>query len=245
MLYDYLMRRLVLIGGVVFILALVMGLVYIRSSGNSSVTSPQNIVGGNILSGSLENRVSTLEDAISLLINRVNNLSLASGKSELSEEQPSSSSADRIQSLESTVANLQVQINVLKGGSTSTTTSTKSPVYIPLGWSGSSQATDWTSITTQTIVIDPADYAGYTSMQFEANIQIYQGNGMAYARVYDKEDGLAATNSQVSTTSQDYMWVTSATFQLPSTSKKTYLLQLKSTSSYAANIQNARIKVNF
>ena len=244
MLYDYLMRRLILIGGVVFILALILGLIYIRSSGNT-VTSPQSVVEGSTLSGSLENRVSTLEDAVALLINRVNNLSGVPLQSS-DEEQVPASPDSRVQSLEGTVANLQVQINALKGASVPTTTSgVKSPVYIPLGWSGSSQATDWTSITTQTIVIDPADYAGYTSMQFEANIQIYQGNGIAYARIYDKEDGLAAISSQVSTTSQDYNWVTSSTFQLPSSAKKTYLLQLKSSSSYAANIQNARIKVNF
>ena len=89
-----------------------------------------------------------------------------------------------------------------------------------------------------------ADYSGYTSMQFEANIQIFQ-IGTAYARVSNKTDGTSILSSEISTTSTSYTSVSSAKFNLPG-GKKDYQLQLKSQiTGYAASVQNARIKVNF
>lgn len=239
------MNNKLLIGIVIAVFIFVLGgLFYLRSLSNKSLTDAQ-VSKIATTPATLENRVSTLEDAVALIINRVNNLGATTFSG--SSFAPASPDADtRLKSLESTVANLQVQINVLKNSNTITTTSSvsKSPIYIPLGWVASSTGIDWTS-TNQSIVIDPADYPGYSSMEFDVNLAINQGNGTAYARILDKEDGLAAPLSEVSSTSYDYTWVYSKTFNLPSTAKKTYFLQLKTTTGYAALVQNARIKVNF
>lgn len=154
----------------------------------------------------------------------------------------------RLNNIESSLASLQVSVNSLKGTSGIATTDSsgtkKSPVYIPLGWQGSASSTDWTSVNAQSFIFDPADYPGFTNATFEANLQIYQGNGTAYARLYNSTDSSGVYGSDLSTTSQDYKWVSSSDFAL-SSAKKTYILQLRSNTGYASMIQNARLKISF
>lgn len=120
----------------------------------------------------------------------------------------------------------------------------KAPLYIPLGSSGATQALDWTSISSNEVVIDPADYATYSNMYLELSLRAFQGNGKAHARLFNKTDGTALISSEVSTSNQDYTLLTSSGFKLPS-GKKTYILQLKSLTGYEATAQFARIKVTF
>lgn len=163
---------------------------------------------------------------------------------------------DKVNKIDSTVNDLKSRVVVLESKQTAVTqtnsatsvtsptatTTIKSPIYIPLAASGSSGVGDWTNIDGTTITIDPADYPGYTSMQFEANIQIFQ-QGTAFARV-GSTDGTAILGSEISTNATSYTDIISGKFTLPS--KKSYLLQLKSlVAGYAASVQNARIKVNF
>ncbi|MDO8618895.1 MAG: hypothetical protein Q7R49_03015 [Candidatus Daviesbacteria bacterium] len=232
---------------------LVGGMIYYRYRAVSQnlnnpfeqITQTAQNAGSSLTGNTSDKRLTSLEDAVALLITRVNNSSAGSGTGSAA----ASGTVDaRVQSLENTVANLQVQINQLKGSGAvvaTTTTGTKSPIYIPLGWNGAGSTQDWSSVTSQSISIDPADYSGYTSMQFSANISVYQGNGTAYARLYDSDDGLAIIPSQVSGTTDTPVWADSTTFKLPSTAKKTYILQVKTTTGYASQVQNARIKVNF
>lgn len=160
---------------------------------------------------------------------------------------------EKIKSLEDIINDLKQRIVVLESKQTtsvsstsqstqSTSSTSKAPAYIPLAASGSSSVGDWANISGTTVTINPADYPGYTSMQFEGNIQIFQ-QGKAFARV-GATDGTSVLSSEISTTSTSYTYVISSNFTLPS--KKDYQLQLKSlVTGYAAQIQNARIKVNF
>ncbi|QQG43126.1 MAG: hypothetical protein HYW45_02895 [Candidatus Daviesbacteria bacterium] len=164
--------------------------------------------------------------------------------------------SDKVNKIDSTVNDLKSRVVVLESkqnttpAQTSTTTTntptstSKAPVYIPLAASGSSSAGDWANISGTVATIDTADYPGYTSMQFEANIQIFQ-QGTAFARMGNKTDGTAVLSSEIYTTSTSYTYITSSKFTLPA-GKKDYQLQLKSlVANYAASIQNARVKVNF
>ncbi len=237
-----------LIAAAVFAALLVGGMIYYRYSAVHQILNiPVADIKQSLTATTVEGRVTTVEDALALLINRVNNLGGTTTQTAATTSQVSGDINSRVQSLENTVANLQVQINQLKGGGTSATTisGSKSPAYIPLGWNGSASTQDWSSVSSQSISIDPADYSGYTGMQFEANISVYQGNGTAYARLFDKDDGLAIIPSEVSGKTDTPTWASSATFQLPATTKKTYVLQVKTTTGYASQVQNARIKVNF
>lgn len=159
----------------------------------------------------------------------------------------------RVKTLESTIIDLKRRIVNLEQTSTtpaaagpvaSTAPATnKSPVYIPLG-SGSSVATDWTSIDSLSVILDSADYSGYSGVQFEVSMRAYQGNGKAFARLYNSTDGTGVLSSEVSTTTSDYTWVTSSSFNI-SSGKKTYKIQLKSLTGYETGVQNSRIKISF
>ncbi len=223
--------------------------IYFRFVKQSQSPIPAAIVSGLTSSPATEQeRISSLENKVEVLEKQVGN-STTPASSPLAKPSASSSLDQRLSSVELTAQSLQGQINQLKiSGNTTTsapaTSPSKAPAYIPLGWIGAISALDWVTVTTQEFTIDPADYPGYQSMQFEVNLRIYQGNGKAYARLLNNTDGTAMQNSEVSTTSQDYNWVSSATFVLPS-GKKAYRMQLKSSTSYEAGVQNARIKVNF
>lgn len=159
----------------------------------------------------------------------------------------------QIDSLKKDISDLKAQLTQQQAqlastqNQTSQTTQTltsKVPVYIPLGWVGSGTSLDFATLTTQELAIDSNDYSGYKNMQLEVNLRVYQGNGKAFARLYNNIDFTAVNGSEVATTSSDYTWVSSSTFSLPS-GKKTYRIQLKSLTGYSADVQNARLKVNF
>ncbi len=147
--------------------------------------------------------------------------------------------AARISKLETAAP---VSVNSTTTTSASTTSNSKAPQYIyPLGYGNSTTKTDWTEITTLSVVIDPALYSGYSSMQLEGLIRVRDGNGTAYARLYS--NGLAIIPSEISTNSWQNTWISSKTFTV--SSKKTYTFQVKSLTGYEAFIEDARIKINY
>jgi hypothetical protein len=232
------MARLLLIG--LLILALVSGGLYFLAQRNtpkivSAAPSPSPTIKFASSSAYLEDRFQSIEDAITLLDKNV----AQSQNPEL---------VQRVNKLETDVASLKTQVSSLPTGSSPTPSPPpaikKSPLYIPLGWVGDSTGMDWTSIPSQTISINGSDYSGYTSMQFEASIAVYQGNGQTFARIINQSDNAIIFQSEISATSQNYTWVSSGNFTIPN-SQKTFVLQLKSLTGYNAQIQNARIKVNF
>lgn len=155
-----------------------------------------------------------------------------------------SATESRLNSLETTVVDLQKQINSLKATSGQNANALKAPLYIPLGSGAASVSLEWQTSDALQVTIDPSQYPGYSSMQLEMGLRVYQGNGTAFARLYDVDDSQAIYNSDVSSANQDYTWVSSNNFRLPAGSKK-YKLQLYTNTTYESSEQNARIKVNF
>lgn len=192
---------------------------------------------------SSDDRLKILEDAVVVLAKKINGgAGLADSNSAL---------AARVSSLEDKVTSLQRQVSQTQSGSsvapaaqTSTSTVKQSPVYIPLGWVATSSVMDWTTISSQSVVIDTNDYPGMVSAQFEARIGNYQGNGTAYARLINTTNGNPILGSAVSANGIDYTWAASGTFSLTS-GKNTYAVQLKTNTGYNAQIADAHIKINF
>lgn len=239
------MVRFLPIGVLVVLVAAAIGFYFLRQSQTQSPFQAVNkqvveISGKTAVESfapvSTEDRLKTMEDAIIALAKKQGSIQTSS----------TATTDERLKSLEDNVTALKLQISQLQGNSSQTTsTSTKkSPVYIPLGWSGSTPNTTWTTITGQTITIDTNDYPGYTSVQFEAKIMNYQGNGMCFARLADKS-GNGFIPSEVSASGTDYTWVSSGGFFI-NQGKNIYTVQLKTgTSGYAAQIADARLKINF
>ena len=241
------MWRILLILGVIVATALFIVGRFILSNqeSGSPLSLPKNFSINNkeektaTVSATLENRVRELEFSITDILSKTNSTSTVSTTT-------TSSLDTKIKALETSVNSLSTRIAKLEGSPapSSTTSTSKSPAYISLAASGSSSVGDWTTISGTVVTIDTADYPGYTSMQFESNIQVFQ-TGTAYARISNKTDGTSILGSEISTTSTSYTNLISSKFSLPG-GKKDYQLQLKSQiTGYAASVQNARIKVSF
>ena len=74
---------------------------------------------------------------------------------------------------------------------------------------GSSQENDWTNLTGTEFYFDTRDYPGLVEVYFEANIKLFNGNGTAYARLFDVTNGIGVTGSENDTSSQSDVWTKS------------------------------------
>lgn len=116
--------------------------------------------------------------------------------------------------------------------------------YIPMGLGGTSSSTDWTVINTQEIEVDPTEFPGYLGANLIVELKVKDGNGMAYARLFNVTDNTPVYSSEVSTSSGDFTPVTSGSFVF-ATGKKKYRLQLKSLTGYQVDVQLTKVKISF
>lgn len=238
------LKLLPIVVAVSFIVGISGYLIFFKSSAPKTPLLLQSTIKNGKAESPIEERIKTLEDTVVLLGKQVTQPGADTTPAADNQTPPPAASTNlesRLKSLEDSISSLQKQ---LTDQESKTTSVSQAPSYIPLGWVGAATSLSWTVIANQEISINPADYPGYSSMQFEVYLRAYQGNGKAYARLYNNTDGTALLSSEVSTSSQDYTWLTSSKFSLPS-GQKAYRLQLKTLTGYEAGAQNARIKVNF
>lgn len=192
---------------------------------------------------SLEDKVKSLEDVVTKLVTQINSLK-SPGNSTQTTSQTTSSDV-KLSSLEAAITELKARVSSLEKATPApvSTTSFKAPLYIPLGSAGQTTDTNWASLNTFQISLDPASYSGYTSMQLEVNMRLNQPGGQVYARLYNSSNS-SSVASEVSSTSTTSSVATSSIFTLPSGSKN-YVLQAKSKDGSLIFIDYARIKVNF
>ncbi|KKT58340.1 MAG: hypothetical protein UW51_C0003G0004 [Candidatus Amesbacteria bacterium GW2011_GWA1_44_24] len=79
---------------------------------------------------------------------------------------------------------------------------TRSTQYITISGSGSSSKNDWESLTGTEFYFDPGDYPGLIDVYFEANMKLFNGNGMAFVRLYDATHGVGVQGSEALANSQ-------------------------------------------
>lgn len=200
-------------------------------SDEGPIEVPKTLPGATI-----EEKVKALENSLTNVVNKLN----------LPAPSPTvdSSLDTRLKAAEAAVTELKARVSSLENASPApVVTSGKSTVYIPLGSGGAGGDKGWVSNGNYGATIDPAEYPGYSTMQFEVNFRLTQKIGTAYARLFNVTDG-NATSGEVSTTSDGFSWQTSSSFTLPN-GKKTYTVQFKSSDGTEAQFQSARIKVNF
>ena len=232
--------------GSVILIALMIGIrVYIQSRATPSVASNSQAVTpievASTTPSTLEDRVRELEFSLADIITQL--------KSVAPNLKTSSTSKDldnRVKTLEVSITDLQNRVKILESGKTTSTTtsSSKSSIQIPLNWSGSTTGVDWGGVGSGEIVINSADYPGATNFQFQVNIKTNTSGGRAYARIFNKDDNSSIGSSELSSDSTGYIFVTSGTFSMPN-SRKTYYLQMKSSTDHEATVQSAWVKVNY
>jgi len=252
MLYDKDMVKLLPLGLVV--LLMVGSLIYlrVRSSENLSLPSSNVITEDTaeyerrLAEATNEERVKILESSVIKLAKEVSTLKSSQNLTELEQ---------RLQKLEQEVAGLTKEtveidfnpyksLNLTPTAAPTATPVSKSVFYIPLSGNTDGSSHDYSSVESVEVLLDPADFPGYSGMQLEVNIKMSEDVGTAYARLYNQTDGSAISSSEISTTAEKYTLLTSSSFKLPS-GRKTYRLQIKSTNGYNIYLQNARLKVSF
>lgn len=119
---------------------------------------------------------------------------------------------------------------------------TKSASYIPIPGSGNTLETSWTDIEGTDLYLSKADYPGFTEAYFEANMKLLNGNGKGYLRVYDVTNGRAVDGSEIETSSQTSVFVSSGKISLWE-GYNHYVVQAKSLTADTTYFESGRLKI--
>lgn len=120
-------------------------------------------------------------------------------------------------------------------------TKIKSIVYVPIPGSGNIIG-DWTSVSGTDFYFDKADYQGLLEINFEGNLKLFNGNGVAYMRLYDVTHGIAVQGSDAQTVNQTSTPVNSGSINFWA-GKNLYRVQLKSLTADSAVFDGGKLKV--
>jgi len=115
-------------------------------------------------------------------------------------------------------------------------------IFIPIG-SGSTKNNNYEDLAGLEVTIDTNKYSAIESVVFEASIWVQDGNGKMFAQLYNSTDKHPVWNSEISTSSVLGVLTTSSQITLDKGSR-TYKIQAKTNmTSYAAHVDNARLKI--
>lgn len=121
-------------------------------------------------------------------------------------------------------------------------TKTRSVVYIPIPGSGFTTNNVWTDLSGTDFYFNKNDYPGLISVAFEANLRLFNGNGIAYVQIFDVTHGVGVQGSDVSTSSQISTAVISGSVSFWS-GKNLYRIQAKSLTADTAMFDGGRLKI--
>ncbi|KKS95735.1 MAG: hypothetical protein UV73_C0014G0012 [Candidatus Gottesmanbacteria bacterium GW2011_GWA2_43_14] len=113
--------------------------------------------------------------------------------------------------------------------------------YIPLG-SGSTAKNDWDNMVSTETLIDTSIYGQIDSAYFIAGLKNPTGNGQIEAQLYNVTDKNPVWGSHVIMNGPTEQTITSGKIGLAQ-GPKVYRVQLKSSLSYQASLENARIRI--
>lgn len=115
-------------------------------------------------------------------------------------------------------------------------------IFIPVG-DGSTTSRSYVNLSGAQVTIDSSKYSGIASVDFEASLRVANGNGKAYAQLYNLTAGHPVWNSELSTTSGTGVLLVSPAISLDS-GQNTYIIQAKTDiTDWSANVSTGRIKI--
>ena len=121
-------------------------------------------------------------------------------------------------------------------------TSQAKVIYIPLGGSGSTASTSWADVGNAEVYFDLNDYPNFSEARFEGFIKVKNGNGKAFARLYDVTHSIGVQGSDIETSNENFTMVESGTLSFWR-GKNLYRIQIKSLNGYEAAVDSGRIKI--
>lgn len=114
-------------------------------------------------------------------------------------------------------------------------------IFIPVG-SGSTFSNSYVDLAGLEVTIDTSKYSEIDYVMYEGSLRLQDGNGKMYTRLYEKNVG-GVVGSEMTSISPVSKYNASGRFSLPSGSH-TFTIQAKTDlTSYAAHVENARIKI--
>lgn len=114
--------------------------------------------------------------------------------------------------------------------------------YIPFGGAGSTTSRDWVDVPGSGAFVNLSEYSGVTAVVWEVFLRVNQGNGRAYARLFDVTHGIAVAGSEISTDSSAFALVGSGQLSLWAGNNE-YRVQVKSLTGYEAFVESPRLKI--
>jgi hypothetical protein len=126
-----------------------------------------------------------------------------------------------------------------------TNSTTKQTTYVSLG-SGSTVNSDWETLEDSAVVLDLAsDYNANATISWEASLKILNGNGSAYARLYDSTHNIAVDGSEFQV-DESSTFVQRTSKNLPFwKGRNTYKVQIKSLNGYEVTVSGGRLKIQY
>lgn len=125
-------------------------------------------------------------------------------------------------------------------------TSYRSPVYIPLDSSGSTNKNDWVDVKGAEVSFDlTQDYGEDAKVSWEALLKVDGGNGQATARLFDVTNNSAVGGSEISTSNNiEYFRASSGNIYMRG-GRNVYRVQIKSSTIYEAAYTGGKIRISY
>lgn len=132
-----------------------------------------------------------------------------------------------------------------KSSSVTTTSPTKSlsTSYIPISAIYSTTNITWTDVPGSDTYVDSYnDYGSSAVVRFEISLKVNQGNGRAYARLWDDTNKVSPNNSEIYTESGEYTTQITQPISMWR-GNNLYKIQVKSLNGSEAYINGAKLKI--
>jgi hypothetical protein len=119
---------------------------------------------------------------------------------------------------------------------------TRTTAIVPIPGSGSTEENKWTDMSGTEFIFNTNDYPDLIGAYLEINMKLFNGNGMAYIRLFDVTAGVEVWGSQVETNNQNFTVVTSEKLTLRP-GNHLYRIQAKSLTADTTVYNSGRIRI--
>lgn len=113
--------------------------------------------------------------------------------------------------------------------------------FVPFG-QGQTTATSWTDVPGLLAYVDSTKYPNISSVIFEVSVNVPNGNQTAWIRLYNKTDGRAVFNSEMSWSGGGEQFLTSQPLTMDF-GNKLYSVQMKTQLGSLTNLDSSRLHI--
>jgi hypothetical protein len=119
---------------------------------------------------------------------------------------------------------------------------TKNTLIVPIPGSGSTENNSWTDLSGTEFNLNTNDYPNISGAYMEVNMRLFNGNGMAFVRLFDVTAGIEVWGGEVKTNNQNFTAVTSDKLILRP-GNHLYRIQVKSLTADTTVYNSGRIRI--